>query len=64
MLAEEVKLDLGRHRRPFEMVQSVRGLDLAPAGPSFKDSLNDAVVVPSHEDELVQVLLGLKLLLV
>jgi hypothetical protein len=42
----------------------VRGLDLAPAGPSVEDLLDYAVIVAPHEDVLVEILLILELLLV
>lgn len=64
MFAEEVKSDLLRHRRPLEVKERVRRLDLAPARPCVEHLLHDSMVVSSQQDVLVEILLVIQLLLI
>ena len=61
---EEVEPDAGGDRRPLEVVEGVRGLDLAPAGSSVEHSFHHWMVVPSQHDVLVKVLLFLEFLFI
>ena len=64
VFTQKVKPDLWRNRCPLEMVEGVRGLDLAPAGACVEDPLDHRVVVAPQHYVFVKVLLLLELLLI